>query len=283
MKLIRDDGLSKAKARIVLIGYKHPDLGKRDERTGRQLLPTSSPTLSRMGRNTLLQAAALDRRALECADARSAFLQVSQKQEGKRLFTKGVPEIAAAMNVPYGTAFEIVGVIYGLTTAPREFWLDADRKIQNRGGRPRGIDKCIWIVYNRSGHVCGRIGTHVDDFLLCGDLQDEDWVSARNQIQAMYQWSPWKKGTFTFAGVRILQLQDFSIKISQENFCNELKPVIIDREKERGKHDKLTASELTQARGLLMKAQCSQFKQRHSIKPESALPHRLWQTRQCLF
>ena len=47
-----------------------------------------------MGRNTLLQAAALDRRTLECADSRSACLQVSQKQEGQRLFTKRVPESA---------------------------------------------------------------------------------------------------------------------------------------------------------------------------------------------
>ena len=53
--IVRDDGRSKAKARIVLIGYKHPDLAKRDPRTGKPLLQTSSPTLSRMGRNTFLQ------------------------------------------------------------------------------------------------------------------------------------------------------------------------------------------------------------------------------------
>ena len=253
--VLRADGLSKAKARIVLIGYKHPDLGKRDERTGKQLLPTSSPTLSRMGRNTLLQSAALDKHTLECADARSAFLQVSQKQEGQRLFTKGVPEIAAAMNVPYGTAFEIVGVIYGLTTAPREFWLDTDKKVQARGGEPHGIDKCIWIFKNKQNKVCGRVGTHVDDFLLCGDLKDPEWIAIREQLQNMYSWSPWKRGSFTFAGVKIMQLQDFSIKISQEHYCNDLRPVPIDRERERPKDDSLTPSELTQARGLLMKAQ----------------------------
>ena len=253
--VIRADGKTKAKARIVLIGYKHPDLGKRDQRTGQRLLPTSSPTLSRMGRNTLLQAAALDQHTLECADARSAFLQVSQKQEGQRLFTRGVPEIAAAMNVPYGTAFEIVGVIYGLTTAPREFWLDADGKIQNRGGEPHGIDKSVWIFRNSSGKVCGRVGSHVDDFLISGNLNDPEWVEYRAKIKNMYSWSPWKKGQFTFAGVQIQQLQDFSIILSQENFCNDLQPVVIENERNRPKDDQLTSKEMTQARGLLMKCQ----------------------------
>lgn len=91
----------------------------------------------------------------------------------------------------------------------------------------------------------------------------------------MYQWSPWKKGNFTVAGVRLLQLQDFSIKISQDKFCNDLKPVVIDREKERTKDDKLTATELTQARGLLMKAQWR--------TGQTAPPRPPWQIQLCPF
>ncbi|CAK9012313.1 Cytoplasmic dynein 1 heavy chain 1 [Durusdinium trenchii] len=254
--VIRADGLSKAKARIVLIGYKHPDLGKRDPRTGQQMLPTSSPTLSRMGRNVFLQAVALDHHTLECADARSAFLQASVREGNNRLFTKAVPEISAAFNVPAGTALEVVGVIYGLTTAPRLFWLDVDNRIQKLTGEPHGIDKCLWVFKDPStGHVVGRVGVHVDDFLIAGDLQNDVCVNIRSQIKAMYQWSPWKRGQFTFAGVQLQQLQDFSIVLSQELFCNELTPVIIQNERMRPKDDKLTASELSQCRGLLMKAQ----------------------------
>eukprot|EP00439_Symbiodinium_sp_Y106_P059604 s171_g8.t1 len=58
------DGKHKAKARIVLIGYKHPDLARRNARTGQPELLTASPTLSRLGRNMLLQAAAFDQHSL---------------------------------------------------------------------------------------------------------------------------------------------------------------------------------------------------------------------------
>ncbi len=167
--VLRSDGKSKAKARLVLIGYKHPDLAQRDPRTGRALLQTSSPTLSRMGRNLLLQAAALDHHTLESADARSAFLQAEQGIGKTRLFTRAVPEISHAFGMPAGTALEVVGAIYGLTNAPRIFWLDADSKIQALGGVPHGIDRCVWTFKNREGKVCGLIGAHVDDFLIAGN------------------------------------------------------------------------------------------------------------------
>eukprot|EP00434_Breviolum_minutum_P028248 symbB.v1.2.024989.t1/scaffold2394.1/size82379/5 len=253
--VLRSDGRSKAKARLVMIGYKHPDLAQRDPRTGRALLQTSSPTLSRMGRNLLLQAAALDNHTLESADARSAFLQAEQGIGKTRLFTRAVPEISHAFGVPPGTALEVVGAIYGLTNAPRIFWLDADNKIQALGGVPHGIDRCVWTFKNRAGTVCGRIGAHVDDFLIAGNMADEDWVAIRAKIKAMYQWSPWQKGSFVFAGVQLCQLQDFSITIGQEHFCNDLTPVAIDNERSRPKDDKLTQKELSQCRGLIMKAQ----------------------------
>ena len=253
--ILREDGRAKAKARIVLIGYKHPDLAKRDPHTGKQLLQTSSPTLSRLGRNLLLQAGALDRHLLECADAKSSFLQAEQGVGAlNKIYTTAVDEISQA-HVPYGTALEIVGAIYGLTNAPRIFWLDADEKLTQRGGEVHGVDKCIWIFRNRRGEVCGRVGSHVDDFLLIGNHYDTDWLNIRQSIKDMYRWGPWKKGNFTFAGVQLQQLQNHTIFLSQENFCNELIPVAIDNERLRAKDDKLTPKELTQCRGLLMKAQ----------------------------
>lgn len=253
--VVREDGWAKAKARIVLIGYKHPDLAKRDPRTGKNLLQTSAPTLSRMGRNLLLQAGALDQHLLESADAKSAFLQASHGIGTKQLYTTAVDEISHALGVPRGTSLEIVGAIYGLTNAPRVFWLDADEKLTNIGGQSHGIDKCIWVFKNRHGKVCGRVGSHVDDFLILGDPYDEDWKIYRKKILDMYSWSPWKKGQFVFAGVQLQRLQDHTILLHQEQFCNELKPVVIENERLRPKDDKLTTKELSQCRGLIMKAQ----------------------------
>ena len=254
--ILRSDGLAKAKARLVLIGYKHPDLGKRDFRTGQSLLPTSAPTLSRLGRNLLLQSCAMDKHVLESADAKSAFLKSQQGTGTKsKLYTYVVDEIAQAYNIPKGTAMEVVGAIYGLTTAPRVFWLDADNRLQLLGGECHGVDRCIWIFRNSKGRVCGRVGSHVDDFLIMGNHEDPEWLEIRGKIQNMYRWSPWQRGHFTFAGVQLQQLQNFDISLHQEPFCNDLRPIVIENERNRAKDDKLTPKELSQARGLVMRAQ----------------------------
>ena len=253
--VIRSDGMAKAKARIVLIGYKHPDLAKRDPRTGQSLLQTSSPTLSRLGRNLLLQAGALDGHLLESADAKSAFLQADYSIGDRKLYTAAVDEISNALNVPYGTALEIIGVIYGLTNAPRTFWLDADDKLRRLGAEEHGVDKCLWLFRNKAGQICGRVGAHVDDFLILGNHKDPCWIRFREKIKQMYSWSPWQCGRFVFAGVLLQQLQDYTILMGQEQFCNDLRPVVIENERQRPKDDKLSPKELSQARGLIMKAQ----------------------------
>ena len=83
LEVIEESGQYKAKARLVLLGYKHPDLAARDPHTGQRKLATAAPTLTRTARNLLLQSAALDQHTVESADAKSAFLQSERKLEGE--------------------------------------------------------------------------------------------------------------------------------------------------------------------------------------------------------
>ena len=253
--VLREDGMAKAKARVVLIGYKHPDLARRDERTGRPQLRTASPTLSRLGRQLVLQAAALDQHLLESADAKSAFLQADEGIGTKPLYTYAVPEISHALHISPGQAMQVVGAVYGLTNAPRIFWKDSDRKIQKIGGIPHSLDKCIWTFKNSSNQVCGRIASHVDDFIITGKEDDKDWQRYRQLFKNLYNWSPWQAGTFTFAGIELKQTKDYTIYMTQETFCNALRPVTIANEHQRKLTDSLSPSEVSQARGLAMKAQ----------------------------
>ena len=253
--VLREDGLAKAKARIVLIGYKHPDLARRDERTGRPHLRTASPTLSRLGRQLVLQAAALDQHLQESADAKSAFLQADEGIGAQPLYTYGVPELSHALDIPKNQAMQVVGAIYGLTNAPRIFWKDSDTKIQRIGGTAHPLDKCIWIFRNSAGEVCGRIASHVDDFIITGKEDDKDWKRYREEFKKMYNWSPWQAGSFTFAGIELKQTKDYTIYMTQEKFCGALRPVTIEHETQRKLTDRLSPAETTQARGLTMKAQ----------------------------
>lgn len=241
--VLREDGLAKAKARVVLIGYKHPDLARRDARTGQPQLKTSSPTLSRLGRQHLLQAAALDEHSIESAVGT------------EEIYTKGVPELSHALGISPGEAMQVTGAIYGLTNAPRIFWRDADAKMRKIGGVPHALDTCIWLFFSSSGEVCGRVGSHVDDFLIAGNSADKEWMAYRQKIKDVYKWSPWQAGSFTFAGVELKQTRDFNIYLTQETFCNALRPITIEGEGARPLLDSLSPSEVSQCRGLAMKAQ----------------------------
>lgn len=130
--------------------------------------------MTRTSRNHL-QASALDEHAVESADAKSAFLQSDRKLEGEPLYTFAVDEVACALGVPRGTAIQVIGAFYGLTISPRMFWLDADDKLHRLGGRVHPCEKCLWIFHSgQDGSVIGRVGAHVDDFLICGNHKNDE-------------------------------------------------------------------------------------------------------------
>ena len=192
---------------------------------------------------------------LESADAKSAFLQADAGIGTDALYTFGVPELQHAYGMQSQEALQVIGAFYGLTSAPRIFWKDADQKINKIGGQTHALDKCMWLFKNSSGKIVGRVASHVDDFLIAGDHHSEYWREIRKKLKEMYQWSPWQAGSFVFAGVELKQTKDYSIYLTQETFCNALRPVLIQGEHGRPAVDPLTASELTQCRGLTMKAQ----------------------------
>ena len=157
-----------------------------------------------------------------------------------------------ALGLAPGALMEVVGAVYGLTNAPRIFWLDVDAKIRSLGGRPRDIDRCLWIFKNRSGKVIVRVGTHVDDFIISGDHGDPEFMALREKIRGMCAWSPWRTGSFTFAGLEIRQMKNFEIRVTQETYCNTLVPIEISDDKSRGDSAPLASKEISQYRGLIM-------------------------------
>ena len=174
---IRADGTRKAKARIVVLGFQHPDLCDPECRT-------ASPVMATHSRAMLLQLAAFRRFKLESCDASSAFLQTAPTEEPKRIWTTGVPELAIALGVEPGEALRILRACYGLTTAPRAFWKDVKTRLEDElGGLPIVGDQCIWIFINSSGDVMGACGSHVDDFILCGDHNGPEWLKKREEIR----------------------------------------------------------------------------------------------------
>jgi len=99
-------------------------------------------------------------------------------------------------------------------------------------------------VKQTSGFIC----SHVDDFLIAGDESCDEWNQALNSFYGKFSWSPWECNSFMHCGVRIREEPDFSFTLDHSSFCESIEAVTYTTKNE---HDKLTADEVTQLRGVL--------------------------------
>ena len=112
-----ESGDRKAAARLVILGYQHPELTN---------VSTAAPTLGHMSRHLLLQACALHRLQDHFGDVSSAFLQTSASEEHQELTIKEPPEDGYLFSDSKGKPARYVRLsklFYGLTSAPRAWWV----------------------------------------------------------------------------------------------------------------------------------------------------------------
>jgi len=174
------DGTKGAKARLVVLGYQHPELTQ---------LQTSAPTLSRLGRNMLLSAGVNLGLTLEAGDISSAFLQEGSDAVAQENICVRPPiELQELFKDKHGRAsvLRVMKAFYGLTEAPRLFWLDVVKKLTSRGWVQLTTDRCVFIKYSEKRLdekgfplIIGLIGTHVDDFLIMGRDGDTEYTVER--------------------------------------------------------------------------------------------------------
>ena len=146
---------------------------------------------------------------------------------------------------------ELMKSFYGLTSAPRAWWLEITQKLSQLGWKPMSTDQCLWCRYSDDGELKGVIGIHVDDFLigLADRILGEKWMS---EIKSLYHWGSWKASVSEFAGIRVRQYRDFSITVGLEDYTNKLiTEAPTTRERSRQRQESLTAQELSMLRGVL--------------------------------
>ena len=229
----------KAKARIVVLGYQHPELEE---------LKTASPTLGRTGKHLCLLWASTNQATAESADAKSAFLQGDGEElnENAPIYAKAIAEVAAAFQIPEGSAIKIAKAVYGLGNAPRSWYYSVHRKLAELGGEVLKSEPCIWKFVDPEGQTIGLVAAYVDDFLIIGNHNNPVFMKLRSQIKNMYRWGEWQKGTFTLCGVRMTQKLDFSFTMDQARFVHESLSCI---ELNKGPDRKATEKEISQLRG----------------------------------
>eukprot|EP00439_Symbiodinium_sp_Y106_P036519 s8678_g4.t1 len=228
----------KAKARIVVLGYSAPSLLEE---------PTTSPTMSRLSRQLILNLSSARKWTLGSGDVRTAFLQARPEGREQRLLARPLPELAEAMGLKPHEAVELTGSAYGLAQAPREWYIDVQRTLKTLGARQCKTDPCVWCVLDEKGRTVGVLGSYVDDFLMAGNPSSGAWVRFLKSFQESYSWSPWEWQDFDFCGLHVTQHADCSITLDHSNFCKELTQMPVPS----GPARTMTEAELSQARAVL--------------------------------
>lgn len=198
-------GTKKAKARIVVLGYQHPDLLSPS-------LSTTAPVQCQLTRNLSFCVAAQRGWQLESLDMSTAFLQTGKTEESRRIWMHGVDELNEALGASPQEVLRILKNVYGNATAPRGLWEDVDKTLKALGARRLIGDASFWIFTApnpKPRNECdveillGYIGGHVDDFQRSGDLSDPRWLKIRGEIDRAYKWGSTKVNRFRYTGLDI--------------------------------------------------------------------------------
>ena len=218
---LKDDGTTKAKARAILKGFQDPQYEYR---------ATTTPVMTRLTRQCLLQVAAQRRWAVMKGDVTGAFLQ-GRPYPGT-LYCIPCEEILQAMGLKEGEIVKVNRGCYGLVDAPLEWYRTISEYLASLGLVKSWSDPCCW-QWKPEGTLRGLIAGHVDDFLFTGDPKDTQWRSIEQQIREHFKWSDWEEGKFVQCGVTIEAQPDGSFHLSQPNYLDKISEVALNATRKR--------------------------------------------------
>ena len=236
----KDPKRKKAKARAVVLGYQD------DQYEYRQ---TSSPTVSRSGRQVFLQLCAFKKFNIAKGDVTAAFLQGAELEDD--YWIRPVPEIYEELKVDPGELMKLRRAAYGLVQAPLHWYKSVCSFLASVGYNRLKGDPCVWVFHDSSGTLRSCICAHVDDFLFGGSPGDTIHAELMNKIRSHFSWGSWETSSFTQCGVRITQHADFSITLDQEEFVSDIQEIKISRDRARHLSQETSDFEKHQLRAVL--------------------------------
>ena len=251
------DGRRKAKARIVVMGFEHPDL----------LNPSfnsTAPVQSQLMRNLSLCLVAQKKWVLEGLDLTTAFLQTGKTEESREIWTYGVPELKSALGAEDHEVLRILKNIYGNATAPRGLWEDIDRTLKSMGGIRLFGDSSFWVWVRKNPNprneadafeTIGFMGGHVDDFNRAGNMDCPEWLEIRKKIDQAYAWGTVKRQSYRHTGIDldVCEKRDESwVQLCQDYYTEGIPDLCVPAERLRGDpNNELNANEISACRAAL--------------------------------
>ena len=229
------------KARLIIKGFQDPDILN---------LRKDSPTLNTQSRNTILSLASMWHWEVETGDIKTAFLNGDHTEYQREIYAEPPDEVKEMLGMRPHELFRVLKAIYGLLHAPRVWFQKLDSVLCSQGWIRCRLEPCVWKLYQNS-QLCGLIGGHVDDLLVCGSAHDEYFRSKIHELKQSFPFGAWKsamKESITFCGSELKQNKDFSIELNQEKYADSISEINFTRERKQNKDAPLTEVERKQFR-----------------------------------
>ena len=208
------------KGRWCLQGHLDPDLQVKAE-SG--LL--KSPTLSQLGRMTLMQVLSSKQWTLQLGDIKGAFLEAGPLEERfKPLYAHQPP--GGIPGLPPSAVIEILGNVYGQNDAPAAWFKEFSTFVMDSGWIQSKLDPCLYTL--RDGNqLIGIMGVHVDDTALGGFGQK--FQDSITKLRSRFPYRKWRVGEGEFCGAWYKQESDGSIKMHMQSFAEKLRSVNVPK------------------------------------------------------
>ena len=260
-----EDGTPRAKARLVVQGFRDPDAHLEN-------LSTASPTLTRLSRNFIMSVATMMGMTLFTSDISTAFLQgrnfdpnsnriiwVKLPRDGEELL--GLPQ-------GHGKLMKLVKPMYGLCDAPRAWFEEATSRILKMGNGAvvqHPLDACLFLAYDKALYpppaegepeprLLALFGIHVDDIFGCYHETDEHTDVLLKNLKGIFNFREWvtakDKDEMEYCGAQITKVTDNHWKIHHGKYLAKQKPITYPKERQ-GSNDEVTDRERTALRGLI--------------------------------
>ena len=223
------------KGRWCLQGHLDPDLETKAERG-----MLKSPTLSQLGRMTLMQVIASKGWLLQLGDIKGAFLEAGPlSDEFRPLYARqpagGIP------GIPENAVIEILGNLYGQNDAPAAWFREFSTQVRSLGWHQSVLDPCMFTLRDpKDDSLCGVMGVHVDDTAVGGS--GELFERSIKALRKRFPYRKWRTKTGEFCGAWYEQRDDYTIHMHMSSFAEKIRPINIP--KNSSPQDVLTPSQI---------------------------------------
>ena len=210
----------KAKARLIIKGYQDPDL---------LTVPREAPTLSSLGRNSILAEASKRRFKIWLGDIKTAFLNGDQTELQRNIFAEPPEDVREKLGMKQHEILRVAKAMYGLLHAPKRWFEKLKEVLISQDWIAHQMDQCVFKLVDDKGVVCGYIGVHVDD-VICTGVGDY-FDSHVKMFLNSFPFGSWKCAydeTVKFCGCDIRQTENYDVTVTQERFALSIDEINLD-------------------------------------------------------